>query len=191
MILARENPFAVDRVLRERYRLDETGWAALLARLRSLRFRCALVGPHGAGKTTLLEDMAVRLEAQKWRVMFLRLSEECPWLPASCDQAFFARLGPRDLVLLDGAEQLGPFAWLFFQFRTRRAGGTIVTLHREGRLPTLRTCETTPALLRELVESLGQTLSDEEAQGLHARHRGNLREAIRELYDRASRRERC
>ena len=59
-----DNPFAVHRVLRERYRLSAVQWQALLARLERLGWRAAIVGPHGSGKTTLLEDLAGRLEGQ-------------------------------------------------------------------------------------------------------------------------------
>ena len=183
MLRARDNPFATERVLKARYRIDETGWTELMKRWDALGRRGALVGPHGSGKTTLLEDMAVRLEKAGWRVVWVRLSAEFPRLPAWCDAAFFAGLGAKDVVLVDGAEQLGFVAWRIFRYRVRKAGGLIVTTHRTGRLATLRRCETTPELLMELVESLGETVSADEAKRLHARHRGNVREALRELYD--------
>src|SRR5688500_16201828 len=69
---ARDNPFAVHRVLAERYRLDEAGWTRLEARLAALDNRGAIVGPHGSGKTTLLEDLADRLERRGERVVMLR-----------------------------------------------------------------------------------------------------------------------
>jgi hypothetical protein len=183
MLRARDNPFATDRILRQRYRLDEADWVELLTRLEALRFRASLVGPHGSGKTTLLEDLAVRLERVGWRPVWVRLSAECPRLPATCDAAFFARLGARDVVFLDGAEQLGPLAWWRFRHRCRRAGGLVITTHRAGCLPTLRRCETTPELVRELTAALGEAMSTQEAARLHARHRGNVREVMRELYD--------
>jgi hypothetical protein len=187
MVRAKDNLFATDRVLRERYRLDDAGWAELLARWKRLGFRGALVGAHGSGKTTLLEDMAARLEREGWRPVWVRLSAEFPRLPASCDAGFFGKLGEKDVVLLDGAEQLGPVAWRIFRYRVRNAGGLVITTHRAGRLRTLRRCETTPELLKELVASLGETLSAEDAARLHGRHRGNVREALRELYDRWAR----
>lgn len=183
MVRAKDNPFATERVLRERYRLDEAGWAELLRKWERLGRRGALVGAHGSGKTTLLEDLAGRLERDGWRVVWVRLSAEFPRLPERCDAGFFAGLGAQDVVLVDGAEQLGAVAWVIFRYRVRRAGGLVITTHRAGRLGTLRRCETTAELLRELVAALGETLSAEEAGRLHARHRGNVREALRELYD--------
>jgi hypothetical protein len=184
MARARDNPFATERVLRERYRLDVAGWTALAEKLKRMRYRGALVGPHGSGKTTLMEDLAGRLSKEGWGPVWVRLSAEFSRLPAECDAGFFAGLGPRDIVLLDGAEQLGPVAWRIFRYRTRNAGGLVITAHRAGRLATLRRCETTPELLKELVESLGEELAAAEAERLHRRHRGNVREALRELYDR-------
>ena len=71
---ARDNPFAVHRVLRERYRLSAVEWQELIARLARLGWRGAIVGPHGSGKTTLLEDLAGRLEGQGWRTHWLRFN---------------------------------------------------------------------------------------------------------------------
>ncbi len=68
------------------------------------------------------------------------------------------------------------------RFRTRRAGGLVITSHRPGLLPTLYECETSPELLAGIVEELaGEELDSEEVL---ARHRGNIRDALRELYDR-------
>jgi hypothetical protein len=186
MLRARDNPFATDRVLRQRYRLDETGWTELLGELARLNFRAAIVGPHGSGKTTLLEDLAGRLEKIGWTPVWIRLSAEFPRLPPACDAVFFAKLGVNDVVLFDGAEQLGAIAWRVFQYRARHAGGLVITTHHAGRLPMLRRCETTPELVAELVRALGEPLSREEAERLHGRHGGNVREVIRELYDRCA-----
>jgi hypothetical protein len=183
MLRARDNPFASCRVLRQRYRLDESGWALLLARLRGLRHRGAIVGPEGSGKTTLLEDLAARLESSGWRITLLRLTTEQPSL-ATAEWRRLGTLEGRDLVLVDGAEQLSRWPWLRLRFRARRAGGLVITTHAAGRMPTIWRCRTTPELLCELSSSLGVPLTELEAQDLFRRHRGNLRDALRELYDR-------
>ncbi len=67
-MLARDNPFAVQRVLTIRYRFLDGSWGDLLERLAALGFRAALVGPHGHGKTTLLEDLGARLDGRGFRV---------------------------------------------------------------------------------------------------------------------------
>lgn len=184
---ARDNPFRTDRVLQVRYRLQDGTWDALLGRLEDLRFRGAIVGPQGSGKTTLLEDLAPRLAARGFAVRPLRLDTESPRFAPGFLDGFFATLTTRDVILLDGAEQLGAFAWRSFERRSRAAGGLIVTLHRRGRLPALIETRTSPELLAGLVEQILGDAASELAPlfpELHARHDGNLREALRELYDR-------
>ena len=95
-------------------------------------------------------------------------------------------LHPGPILLLDGAEQMGRWAWRRFERRTRGGGGLIITTHRHGRLPTLLTCETTPDLLGDVMRELlpdAPALSAATTRDLFLRHRGNLREALRELYD--------
>jgi hypothetical protein len=96
-------------------------------------------------------------------------------------------VGPRDVFLVDGADALSWLDWLRFKRFARRAGGLVVTTHAPGRLPTLVECATSPGLLREIVEALlgpAEAASwRDRAEEIYARHRGNLREALRELYD--------
>jgi hypothetical protein len=186
MLTARENPFSTDRVLRVRYRFSADDWAQLRATLVRHHGRGALVGAKGSGKTTLLEDLAIRLRHEGRDVTLIRLCAEFPRLPGAFNRAFFASLAQGDAVLLDGAEQLPFVKWLWFRWRTRKAGIVVVTTHRGGRLRTLHRCTTSPVLLRKLVLALGQDLGVTEAETLHRRHRGNIREAMRELYDRSS-----
>ena len=155
MLRAADNPFAVHRVLRERYRLSETEWTHLLRRLERLGWRGAIVGPNGSGKTTLLEDLGKRLDAS----------------------------GRRDVQLVDGADQLSRVEW----WRLRlRSGGLVITTHKRAMLPVLHECVTTPDLLREITASLGVPLPVAECASLLRRHGGNIRDALRELYDRES-----
>lgn len=179
---AKDNPFAVHRVLRVRYALSKAGWVRLLERLRGMGHRGAVVGPKGSGKTTLLEDLAARLEAAAWRVHWVRLSSDHHAIDAKHARELW-RLGRGDALLIDGAEQLGRWEWWILRQRTRRAGALVVTTHRPGRLKTVHRCETSPELLRDIVRQLGQELDWVCACELHARHDGNIREALRELYD--------
>jgi len=180
MRCARDNPFAVHRVLRERYRLSEPEWQGLMARLERRRWRGAIVGPHGSGKTTLLEDLAARLDAQGRQVHWLRFNADQRRLAVPTGWK------ARDFVLCDGAEQLSILDWRSLARRAGSAGGLVVTTHHAGRLPVLHRCETSPALLHDLAVSLGEPLSDRDCDELHARHDGNLRAALSELYDRWS-----
>jgi len=183
MIPARDNPFSTDRVLRQRYRFSTHDWSCLQEKLTYHCGRGALAGPKGSGKTTLLEDLMLKLAQPGRRITLIRLSADAPRLPCVFNDAFFAKLDRDDAVLIDGAEQLSLAKWFVFRWKSRRAGIVVVTTHRAGRLPVLHRCSTTPLLLRELVRSLGVELSPTEAASLHCRHHGNIREALRELYD--------
>lgn len=188
---ARENPFATDRVLTIRYRPPHGDWDELLAKLARLDYRAAIVGPEGSGKTTLLEDLAAPLERRDFRVRRLRLSRERPRFDRVALRAFWASLEPRDAILFDGAEQLGRWGWRRFRFRARRAAGLVITSHRPRMLPTLITCRTSPELLRDIVGELYPTRAAEFnslLDALYAKHEGNLRLVLRELYDLAAER---
>jgi len=179
---ARDNPFRTERVLRVRYRLAGGTWDGLLDRFDALGRRAAIVGLHGTGKTTLLEDLAPRLRARGFGIRELRLDTETPRFEPGFLDRFFGSLGERDVILFDGAEQLGWLARLRFQRRARGAAGLLVTCHRPGLLPTLLTTSTTPELLSGIVEEiLGTRLP--EVSSLFEKHDGNLREVLRELYD--------
>ena len=128
-------------------------WDALLSRLAALSYRAAIIGPEGSGKTTLLEDLGVRLAAS----------------------------GVSDVALVDGADLLGAREWRRLQAQRRRL---IVTSHRAGLLPTLIACSTTPELLADIARDLaGNSLEPRRVQELFRRHGGNVREALRELYE--------
>lgn len=188
---ARDNPFTTERVLRIRYALPDAdgGWASLFTRLEAHGYRAAIVGPHGAGKTTLLEDLQRQLEASGVPTRWLRRDTERPHFTRQELDACFAMITPQHVICLDGAEQLTRLGWLSFKRRARAARGLIITSHRAGLLPTLHTCTTNERLLEEIV---GRLLSPTPAvspaslptsRELFVRHRGNLRDALRELYD--------
>jgi hypothetical protein len=190
---ARDNPFNAERVLRIRYELPDGDWDGLLARLAAFGYRAAIVGPHGAGKTTLLEDLQERLDARGIPSIPLRLDSSQPnFAPGVLDRCF-ARVTPSHVICLDGAEQLTPLAWLAFKGRTRAARGLIITSHRAGLLPTLIECRTTVHLLDRIVSRLLAASPHERPDvtpanlpspnDLFQRHQGNLRDALRELYD--------
>jgi hypothetical protein len=186
---ARDNPFTTERVLRIRYTLPDGGWPALLARLDAHGYRGAIVGPHGAGKTTLLEDVQGQLEARGVPTLWLRRDMERPHFTRAELDASFAAITPAHVICLDGAEQLTRLGWTWFKRRARVARGLIITSHRAGLLPTLQTCTTNERLLEEIVGRLltpappVRPATMPTPHDLFVKHRGNLRDALRELYD--------
>lgn len=179
---ARDNPFKTDRVLNVRYRLRGETWEELLARLKKLDYRAAIVGPNGAGKTTLLEDLEPVLAGLGFRVRCLRLDRETRSFPQGFLKNLFAVLDKSDLLLFDGAEQMSRISWARFKARSKKAGGLVITSHRRGMLPTLIECATSSELLGEIIAELLQA-PYEATEELYAKHNGNLRDALREMYD--------
>jgi hypothetical protein len=172
-----DNPFAVHRVLGQRYRLSDDGWRELHRSFDRLGRRSAIVGAHGRGKTTLLEDFCDRLSSDGLTVRWFRFDDRARRL---------GRLPPftsSDLVACDGAEQLGWWDWMRFRRAASGAGALLITTHRPGRLPTLYRCETTERLLAEIIDSLGVEASPVHVRRLFEEHGGNLRDALRALYD--------
>ena len=162
---ARQNPFAIDRVTSLPFRLPEGDWPALMRRLRELNYRGAIVGPQGSGKTTLLEQLEREIPARLGRAAwYVRMPHE-PRRRAAAVDAVLAHAG-RAIVLLDSAEKTPWRGWQNI-VRQTTAGGLVVAVHRRCALPAWIRTTTTPEPLRAIFRQ----------------HRGNLREALRFLYD--------
>ena len=186
---ARDNPFSTDRVHRIRYEFDGLTWASFLDRLEGMNYRGAIVGPEGSGKTTLLEDLERQLEQRGFSVTFLRLTQECSRFSRTRLGTLAKELSLQTILLLDGAEQMSRWSWWNFRWQTRRAGGLIVSAHREGLLPTLLMCRTDTALLARIIRELlgeGAEIREPDVENLYRRNHGNLRNALREIYDQYS-----
>lgn len=175
----KDNPFASHRVESIDYCFLTGSRERLLRSVESPGCRGAIVGPKGHGKTTLLEELDSALRKRGHSVRLMRLSESRPRIHTSPAQ-------PGEIILLDGAEQLRLLEWPAFRWKMRRARTVVISTHSEGRLPTLYRCETTPALLASLAKRLlgdSADVDDEKMRKLFDRHRGDIREALRELYD--------
>jgi hypothetical protein len=187
MLLARENPFRMQRIEALRYRLDDAGWQQLLTRFAAQRWRGVLVGPHGSGKTTLREEIEARLRATGWQVRILVIGEGqvFPW---STLHTLIADGDGHTLLSIDGLDRIGALSWWRLQRAARGLGGILATSHVVGRLPTLHRHHTSTALLRELVHELVGDCDelakiDHRCDELFAHHRGNVRACLRHLYD--------
>jgi hypothetical protein len=90
------------------------------------------------------------------------------------------------VLLFDGADLLNGRDWRVLLRAANRAAGLIVTSHQPCRLSTVIQCRTSPELLRRIVAQLLPDVPEEVESLLPAlcvRHKGNLRAALRELYD--------
>lgn len=182
---ARDNPFAASRLDGLAYRfLDPFHDAeALVVRLGHLDFRGAIIGREGRGKSTLLgeigEQLAARMTVHRW---VLRRGETA--IPGELLRVLDNGTSG-EALLLDGAEQLSPIWWMRIRRASRSLGAFVITSHREGLLPTLFRCESSPELLESLLDILHPRRSPPfpEARELFERHRGDLRQALFDAYD--------
>lgn len=157
--------------------------------------RGAILGPHGSGKTTLLGELHAHLMVQGWRVHARRFNTEwraargCAAGEAAYGWPLPQGLGARDVLLIDGAEQLGWREWRRMLRAARGAGGLVITAHGGRRLPLLHRCATDAALLADLVAELHPEAAHDPTriEQLFARHRGDIRAALRQLYDETAR----
>lgn len=187
----RTNPFRAERLDNLPYFFEdgknsETAWESLWLQLENYHYRAAIIGAHGRGKSTLLDSFAAQLQSRGWHVRRLKLND----LQRNFDREIWRDLLPtleaRDFILLDGAEQLSFWRWKLFLQHTKTAGGILITSHRSGLLPTLFECRSSPQLLHSLIIYLDckmQETNEDQARALFEKHRGNMRDALRELYD--------
>lgn len=178
---ARQNPFRAERIQNVPYRFqDGICWSDLIARIEELQFRAAIVGSEGSGKTTLLEELSRKLGEIGFKVILRSAKSGHP------AEVVPRRLEASELLLIDSAECFGAWEWLRLKWACRAAAGLIVTAHRPGLLPTLIQCRTTPELFRQIVGDLladQVQLSSGMLDAIYRKHNGNVRNALRQLYD--------
>lgn len=157
---------------------------ALVIALRGGGGRGSIEGPHGSGKTTLLVALA-RLLAERGELAGLyraRSPGTAGAVIAGC-----CRSAPATTVCIDSWEQLGFLGRGAVLAATRILGiGLLVTAHRASGLPLLVRCTVTPDLLQDIVAALpdhGGCIGRSDVEQAFARHAGNLREALYDLYD--------
>jgi len=181
---AKDNPFSVERVLKIRYR--GANLETLAAELERMGWLGAIVGPEGSGKTTLMEDLQAHLEKSGRKAISLFLNDGNP-LTRQRRKKFIRELDAETIVFLDGAAAIGRFAWPTLKRKIlKKAKGLVITAHRPVKLPTLIECATTPALLRQITADLladSNTPNDEFLDEIYNACSGNIRLALRQLYD--------
>ena len=188
-MLARENPFAAERILNVRYRFNASSWREFREQLERQQFRGTIWGAKGSGKTTLLEDLARVLQTEGRAVHSLRFSgDHRPRLAELAHE--LSLVTATAVVLIDGAEQFTPWNWARLMIRLPPRCGLIITSHRRGWLQPLWHCETSLQLFDGVLQEL---LGDAwlrwrpRAHELFDVHDGNIRDALRGLYDDSAR----
>jgi len=183
---AATNPFRVQRTDALTYRPVGMSWSQIIERGDMLRWRCAIVGPHGTGKTTLLHRLAEHFESNGLTPRHVFINDTTPAPPHRQFIRWVDSLKSNDMLLIDGAERLSRWTRRSLRTRTRHLAGVLLTMHRPAGWPTLIETRTTPALLDDLIDRLpdvDRRILAVDARELFTRHRGNLRDVMRALYD--------
>jgi hypothetical protein len=180
---AADNPFRVSRIHALPFLWPEgESWQSLEARWQEHGRQGAITAPHGHGKSALLAAWMERLREQGWTCRRLTLTTEDPHPPKEFPETNWQ---PRDIAVLDGAEQLAWWGWRQWMSATKGAAGRIITNHRPGRLPTILQPQCRPQDLERMLQQLlgdGVPLPASPADLLQ-RHQGNIRDIFRELYE--------
>ncbi|HXU30524.1 MAG TPA: hypothetical protein VN851_08115 [Thermoanaerobaculia bacterium] len=145
--------------------------------------RGGIVGAEGSGKSTLLARLGPAFEEAGWKVrrFAARPGEDA----AARLRALLREMEAGELLLLDGFDHLSRIARFRLLRRAAKIGGLLATSHRtEGVLPTLIDLAPTVELFADLARDLaGEEVESLDFAEIHRRHGGNLRTALRELYD--------
>jgi GTPase SAR1 family protein len=183
---SRNNPFASRHVESLPFQCPDMTLADIMTRLNNLNYRAAIVGPEGSGKTTLLETICKRLRQDGYKTVYIRFNAE----NKRFKRDLFSRIPKKRITghafLVDGVEQLSWPDWKFFCLYTKHAGALIITSHVKKKMPILVKTSTSPELLYDLVLKLVgemEMVSKQEITRLFDTHQGNIRLALRELYD--------
>lgn len=166
-------PIDVDRVLA---RAGRSGFSVI-------------IGPHGSGKSTLLVHLVAALRARGGVVHAVRLRSLCD-LPALVWA--LTRAGPGATVAVDSWERLGVVGGYLLRGVAWCIGCRLIaTTHQPGGCPVLADCRPTSAVLESLVARLpgadgwyGTAIDEQHLHDAFARHSGDIREALFDLYDR-------
>jgi hypothetical protein len=184
-----ENPFCTRRVrpgaLDYFFPADMTV-EIIVDRLEASCWRGEITGAHGSGKSTLLARLLPALERAGRQPVFIELHDGQRRLP----RGWFSAVRPSKpaIIVVDGYEQLSRWSrfWLK-RYCRRRQCGLLATAHQTVGLPEIFHTATSPELLRHIVDQLSascaQSVSTDKLAELFARHKGDIREILFELYD--------
>jgi hypothetical protein len=154
-------------------RLNENGWSG------------AIIGPHGTGKSALLATLIPAIERAGRHVVLVELHDGQRRLPLDLNRD--ARLRPPLVMIVDGYEQLGRWRRSLLKRHCRYHGwGLLVTAHASVGLPEIYRTAATVELAEKIVRGLTNDQSPfttPELTDCLARHDGDMREMLFDLYD--------
>jgi len=186
---AGRNPFATCRIRPGAVPFLFSGGVSaeqLVERLRGNGWWGQIVGPHGSGKSALLATLRPAIERAGRHVSVIELHDGQRRLPADFRLALDVKTP--SVLIVDGYEQLGLLSRWKVGRRCRRRGiGLLVTAHTSVGLPDLFETQVTAELAQQVVEQLlggaASRATAEEIADRLARHKGDLRETLFDLYD--------
>ncbi len=161
----------------------------LLDRLRRNQWRGEIVGQHGSGKSTLLASILKAVEQAGRQAVCFELHDGQRSLPRDWQsKTMTAALSGKAMVVVDGYEQLS--VWNRFRLKRycrRRHLGLLVTSHADTGLPEIFRTSVSLEMTRQIVEQVMQnqqiTIPSNFIADSLARHGGNIRELLFDLYD--------
>ena len=158
----------------------------LVAQLQQDGWWGQIVGPHGSGKSALLAALMPAIQRAGRQPLLVELHDGQRRLPI--DLSHDPRLEPPAVVIVDGYEQLS--RWSRFRLKRccrRRGLGLLATAHRSVGLPqlfhTAADLDLAERIVRQLLGDKTPCINAAELRTRYARHGGNLREMLFELYD--------
>ncbi|MBI2823188.1 MAG: hypothetical protein HYX69_00700 [Planctomycetia bacterium] len=157
----------------------------LVATLRASGWWGEITGPHGSGKSTMLSSLMPCLVREGRQPVLLELHDGERSLARHAEA--LAAAGPASIVIVDGYEQLSAWSkWRLRRLCRRRRWGLVITAHDAAGLPpffaTSVDVATAEAVLARLLPGESPIGRADLREALDAR-RGNLREALFDLYD--------
>ena len=192
--LAKSNPFCSERVNQIPFRFESGNWITNLKRLAQMKYRGAIVGPKGSGKTTLLAQLENHINRDTNREAFLVFfyPDEKDQYQSLLDQGIRENHKGK-ILLIDGIDKIS-LKQKFQLFRAlSKREGLVVCTHRPMLLPPFNLptwIKTSPSelLLDYVLAELKMSSPEVRAAGQAAyqKHRGNIRDVLRDLYDRHS-----
>lgn len=146
-----------------------------------------ITGLHGTGKSTLLAALTPAIEARGRSVKSITLVAGKRHLPREFLAALPLSFG-RGVAAVDGIEQLPFWNRLLLKRLCRKLGiGLVVTSHHSAHLPSLYETAVDETRAWKVVEQLQagfpRRIEVGDLTAPLARHQGNLREALFDLYD--------